>query len=633
MKKIINHIFELNRVSKISIQILFDGFLIFFSFILSWYLRLDQTFYSYISEIWIFLIILLPTTLGIFFKLSFYKNIVRFISISFVKTAFLGSLISASLIYVTSYVVNLYLPRSIPLIYLLILLPTICGIRFQLSFLYYFYINKKRNKIAIIGTGSNGVKLAALMNQDDNNKLIAFFDNKKSIIGSKISGVVVYDLELIEKIILEENINSILISDQNISNKLNQNLLSYIEKFNIEVKKAPNLDEFTNYYTSVKLKDISIEDILGRKPIKSNPKLLDKDIKNKIILVTGAGGSIGSQLCMQIIKVKPKILILLELSEYNLYTINNDLMGYKLKHKSNIEIIPIIGSIQNKNQLNKIFKLFNINTVYHAAAYKHVPLIEMNIFEGIKNNIYGTKILVELSVKNKVKKFILISSDKAVRPTNYMGATKRVAEILCLLENKKQKNTTFSIVRFGNVLESSGSVVPLFKKQILNGGPVTVTDPEIERYFMTIQEASELVIQAGSMAKIDGEIFILDMGKRMKILKLAEQMIRLNGNIPIINKKDGSKASSKHIFIEFIGLRPGEKLIEELVYKTKIVKTEHPRIMKTKDSLKSVLDAEKNITKLILSCENNDFSETINLIKKIDHSFNFSQTTNDIFQN
>ena len=343
-----------------------------------------------------------------------------------------------------SYIFDLYLPRSIPLIYLLLLLLGICGIRFQLSFLYYFYVNRNRNKIAIIGTSKNGIKLANLMSQDDDNNLVAFFDNKKSIVGSKIRGVIVYDLELIEEIILKKKINILLISDQNISNKLNKNLLNYIEKFNIEVKKSPNLDHFINYYTTLKLKDISIEDILGRKPIKPNPKLLYQDIKNKIVLVTGAGGSIGTQLCLQIIKNNPKILILLELSEYNLYKINNELISYKIKYKLDTKIVPIIGSIQNKNKLNKIFKTFNLNTVYHAAAYKHVPLIEMNIFEGIKNNVYGTKLIVEISVKYKVNKFILISSDKAVRPTNYMGATKESQKFFACLKIKAKKYYFFN---------------------------------------------------------------------------------------------------------------------------------------------------------------------------------------------
>ena len=631
MKKILDHIFELNRFLKISIQILFDGFLIILSFILSWYMRLDQKFYSYIDEIWTYLIIILPITLIIFFRLSFYKNIVRFISISFIKTALLGSIISCLTIYAVSYALNLYMPRSIPLIYLLILLITVCGVRFQLNFLYFFYLNKKRKKIAIIGTNKNGIKLASLMDQDDDNNLVAFFDYKKSIIGSKIRGKYVYKIDLIENFIINKKINLILITDQNISKVLNNKLLNYIEKFKIEVKKAPNLDEFTNYYSTINLKDISIEDILGRKPIKSDPTLLGKDLKNKIVLVTGAGGSIGSELCIQIMKIKPKTLVLLELSEYNLYKINNELVNFKLNNNLKLQLIPVLGSVQNKTLLENIFSQFNVDTVYHTAAYKHVPLIEMNIFEGIKNNIYGTKILIESSIKHKINKFILISSDKAVRPTNYMGATKRVAEILCLLENKKQIKTIFSIVRFGNVLESSGSVVPLFKNQILNGGPVTVTDPKIERYFMTLQEASELVIQAGSMAKNNGEIFILDMGKRIKILKLAEQMIRLNGNIPLINKNQKANSDLKQIKIKFTGLRPGEKLFEELVHDTKIIKTNHPRIMKTKDSLKLKGIIEKDIFKLISYCKNEETEKAIAQLKTIDCDFNFSSKNNDIF--
>ena len=612
MKKIIEKMFEMDRFLKIFIQLLVDGTLIFFSIFCAWYLRLDQVSFLYFNEIKTYIIALIPITLILFYKLGFYQNIVRFISLSFLKSAFIGSLSSALLFFIISYTLNIFLPKSIPLIYLLILLITICGVRFQLNFIYQFYINKNRKRIGIIDTNQSGIKLAGLLNGDDESNLIAFFDEKPSIVGSKISGVLVYKLDHLKKIIVEKKINLLLITNSNIPKKINQNLLNCMQKLKIEVKKAPSLNNLKNFYDSIELKNISIEDIIGRKTIEPNTKLLDRDIKNKVVMVTGAGGSIGSELCIQILNRKPKTLILFELSEFNLYTINKNLLDKKVILDCETKIIPILGSIQNKNQLEDIFKFFKIDTVYHSAAYKHVPLLEMNIFQGIKNNIYGTKILIDVTKKYKTKKFILISSDKAVRPTNIMGATKRVAEILCLLSNESKSNTIFSIVRFGNVLQSSGSVVPLFNNQIKKGGPLTVTDPKVERYFMTIKEAAELVIQAGSMATISGDIFILDMGKRLKILKLAEQMIILNG-LKIKNQAnpDGD------IEIVYRGLGSGEKLHEELLIDGKSEKTSHPLIFKAIEKSLDFNDLKEKLDNLYIYLNKNEIKKTIETLSEI----------------
>ena len=403
-------------------------------------------------------------------------------------------------------------------------------------------------------------------------------------------------------------------------------LLNCIQKYKVEIKKPSLSNQFANFYDKKKLQNISIEDLLGRNPIKPNLKLLDKNIKNKITLITGAGGSIGSKICLNILKRKPKKIILFENSEYNLYKTAKLLNEYNIYNNLNVEILPVLGSIQDKSALNRIFDNNNIDTLYHVAAYKHVPLLEDNIIEGIKNNVYGTKLLIDLSIKYNVRKFILISSDKAVRPTNYMGATKRIAEILCLLGNKRQNKTKFCIVRFGNVLGSSGSVVPLFNQQISKGGPVTVTDCKIERYFMTIQEATELVIQASSMANKGAEIFILDMGKRIKILDLAKQMIKLNGLIPIINTNKNYKLKSNEMLIKFTGLRPGEKLIEELVHNTKIMKTEHPRIMKTSDNILNLNNKlNDNIIELIQLCDGKNIKKIYETLIEIDFNFKLSK--------
>ena len=626
MKKLIENIFELNRFVKIFIQLIVDGILIVISFLLAWYLRFDQNFSILIPDIWMFFYTLIPLTLFIFFKLAFYKNVVRFISTSFIKISLLGSIFSSSLIYLSAFIFELYLPRSIPLIYLLLLLTFTCGVRLQLGFLYHYYMREKTNKIVIIDASKNSIKIANFLHRDNENNVIAFLDNKKSIIGTEISGIPVFNIDKIDNVILNKKINIVLITTNEISRKLNESLLNCIQKYKVEIKKPSLPNQFTNFYDKKKLQDISIEDLLGRKPIKPNLGLLDKNIKNKITLITGAGGSIGSKLCLNILKRKPKKIILFENSEYNLYKIAKLLNEYKVYNNLNVEILSVLGSIQDKSALNRIFDNNNIDTLYHAAAYKHVPLLENNIIEGIKNNVYGTKLLVDLSIKYNVKKFILISSDKAVRPTNYMGATKRIAEILCLLGNQRQNKTKFCIVRFGNVLGSSGSVVPLFNQQISKGGPITVTDSKIERYFMTIQEATELVIQASSMTNKGAEIFILDMGKRIKIIDLAKQMIKLNGFIPVINTNKNYKLKSNEVLIKFTGLRPGEKLIEELVYNTKIMQTEHPRIMKTSDNILNLNDKlDDNIIKLIQLCDRRNIKKIYETLIEIDFDFKLSK--------
>ena len=629
MKRIIENIFELNRFAKISIQLIVDGLLIFFSLLCAWFIRLDQTSFFFTNEIKTSLLILIPITLLLFYKLGFYKNIVRFISISFIRTAFFGSIISSTFIYLIAYVSDQYLPRSIPMIYLLILLISTCGVRFQLSFLYHFYMDKKSTRTAIINANKKGIKMANFLHRDSENKVVAFFDDKSSITNTNIASIPVFKLNQLENIISKKKIDLILLADHDINDKLNQVLINCIQKFHLDVKKIPDINEFKNYQSSKNLENISIEDILGRKPVKSNPELLDKNLKNKVVVVTGAGGSIGRELCFHILKRNPKILILFEISEFNLFRIDNDIKNLKIKVKT----IPILGSIQNEKILEFIFSKFKVNTIYHAAAYKHVPLIEMNILEGIKNNILGTSKIVKKSIQYNVNNFILISSDKAVRPTNNMGATKRVAEFLCLSENSNKIKTTFSIVRFGNVVGSSGSVVPLFKSQINNGGPVTVTHPKIERYFMTIQEAAELVIQAGSLTKKSGEIFILDMGKSIKILDLAKQMIKMNGFIPKIQYKKNNTNENNEISIKFTGLRAGEKMKEELVYKTQIKKTEHPRIFKTKDNFKPNYSYNKNLSKLLMACKKNNVEETIMLLKLINKDFKNLSSKEDIITN
>jgi len=386
-------------------------------------------------------------------------------------------------------------------------------------------------------------------------------------------------------------------------------IINRLEPYPVLVRSVPGVSELAQGKLKIDdLNIVSINDLLGRDPVPPNQDYLKSNISNKVVMITGAGGSIGSELCRQIIQLQPKKVILFEQNEFSIYAIDQELVEMKL----NIEIVPILGSILDKQLVRRVCRKFSIQTIYHAAAYKHVPMIEWNNFAGIDNNIFGTLSCAEAAFSENVENFVLISTDKAVRPTNTMGATKRFAEmVLQALSQKygdKKQSTNFSMVRFGNVLDSSGSVIPLFRKQIANGGPVTVTDPEIIRYFMTIPEAAQLVIQAGAMSK-GGDVFVLDMGSPVKILDLAKKMIHLTG----LNVKDRENPNGD-IEILFTGLRPGEKLYEELLIGDKVLKTDHQLILRSKEEMLPWPELEVILKKLKASIEKQNFKEVRELL-------------------
>ena len=359
----------------------------------------------------------------------------------------------------------------------------------------------------------------------------------------------------------------------------------------------------------VEFKDVEIEDLLGRDPVVSNDELMAANISNKVVMVTGAGGSIGSELCRQIVQQRPKKLVLFELSEFALYAINQELSHYSKSHNLDVEIIPMLGSIQRKNRVEAILTTYNVQTIYHAAAYKHVPLVEHNVIEGVRNNVFGTLFLAQAAIKAKVDNFVLISTDKAVRPTNVMGTTKRMAELILQALSIEQTSTRFCMVRFGNVLGSSGSVVPLFRKQIRSGGPITLTHPDVTRYFMTIPEAAQLVIQAGSMGK-GGDVFILDMGESVKIIDLATKMIHLSGfEVKSELEPEGD------IEIKCTGLRPGEKLYEELLIGDNVSETEHKRIMTAQEHILPWPELNTLLNSLDDACHDFDHEAIRELLK------------------
>ena len=504
----------------------------------------------------LFLIPLLSIPIFSYFKI--YRSILRFISIESVfllfKSSVIYGLFSAIYFLIAIGSFNLY-AFTFLISHWFISLISITAIR--ITVVKYFSTGDHQSKVLIYGAGAAGSQLSAALTFSPEFRPVCFVDEDKSLQGNFVNGLKVYDDVMIPKLIKKMQINELLIAIPSAPRSVINNILSRVEGLPVKVRTLPGIAELAQgKVTLSKLKEVKIEDILGRETVQPNLDLLEKNIKSKNVLITGAGGSIGSELARQI-NIGPKSLTLLDASEFALYEIDRELndMGCDL----NI----ILASIGNKNKLDSVIQQYEIDTIYHAAAYKHVGLVQNNPFEAVENNIFGTLNVAQSAISNCVATFVLISTDKAVRPTNIMGATKRIAEqILQSLSNESKetiKKTSFSIVRFGNVLGSSGSAIPLFREQIKNGGPITVTDPQVIRYFMTIQEASQLVLQASGMSS-GGEIFLLDMGEPVRILDLAERMINLSG----MEVKSNSNPEGD-IEIIFTGLKPGEKLFEELL--------------------------------------------------------------------
>ncbi|EGU52111.1 Nucleoside-diphosphate sugar epimerase/dehydratase [Vibrio orientalis CIP 102891 = ATCC 33934] len=453
----------------------------------------------------------------------------------------------------------------------------------------------------IYGAGSAGRQLAQAMRSSDSHKVEAFVDEDQSLRRSVISGIAVESVKDIPKLVAKHKISQILLAIPSASRAKRKEIINSLVHLQAEVLTVPDLKEIVEGKAKIdELKDVAIEDLLGRDPVAPKRELLESNIKNKTVMVTGSGGSIGSELCRQIVHLSPKTLILFDVSEYGLYAIEREIRQVVCESRYNIEIVPLIGSVQRINRLSVIFKSFGVDTVYHAAAYKHVPLVEFNVVEGVRNNIFGTYYAAKAALEAGVESFVLISTDKAVRPTNVMGATKRMAELalqaLASGNSMGECRTNFSMVRFGNVLGSSGSVIPLFKHQISAGGPVTVTHPDIIRYFMTIPEAAQLVIQAGSMSR-GGDVFVLDMGEPVKIVDLAAKLIRLSG----FEVKDKLHPDGD-ISIEFSGLRPGEKLFEELLISDSVEGTSHPRVMTANENYLLLSEYLKLLESLDKAC-------------------------------
>lgn len=618
------YMLSLHRYSKRAIVLVTDLTLCIFCTWFAFLIRLEdlillRDFNFYLAAL--YSIIAIP----IFWLFGLYRTLYRYpglsIFVSILASTFVYGLLYFLIIGVygiegSSKQVGKFIPRSIGIIQPMLLFFAVIISRLIAKYLFSkkYPKNKIRNikkNVLIYGAGQAGTQLLTALENSPEYKLKGFLDDDPGLFKQNLLGQTIYSSENLDELIKKKNISTVFLALPSITRNERNQIIQKLNQFNLIVKTLPSLSEIIDgKITLSDIRDLNIEDLLNRDQVQPNIELLNKNINLKNIVVVGAGGSIGSELCKQIIKLKPKKLILIELNEYALYKIYEEL----LKNKNNdLEIVPLLTNAQDQSKLEMIFETFNVHTVYHAAAYKHVPLVEENICEGVKNNIFSTISIAQASVKKKILNLVFISSDKAVRPTNIMGASKRFAE-LCMQGLKKKfenSGTNFSIVRFGNVLESSGSVIPKFKEQIKNGGPVTLTHPEVTRYFMTVTEAAQLVIQAGAMGK-NSEVFLLDMGHSVKIKDLIYKMIKLSGLTVIDeNNKNGD------IEIKIIGLRAGEKLYEELLIGEKPQKTNHPKIQMTSDPHLPFDQLEKHIIDLKDLIDKNKASEVKNLLTKV----------------
>ncbi|MGL5728094.1 MAG: polysaccharide biosynthesis protein, partial [Plesiomonas sp.] len=470
--------------------------------------------------------------------------------------------------------------------------------------------------VLIYGAGESGRQLLPALMQAKEYFPVAFVDDNPRLHKAVIHGVTVYPSDKLNYLVERYGIKKILLAMPSVSKSQRQKVIARLEHLPCEVLSIPGMVDLVEGRAQISnLKKVSIDDLLGRDPVAPDAKLMAENITGKAVMVTGAGGSIGSELCRQIVRYKPAKLVLFELSEYALYAIEKELSALCDKEGLDVPVIPLLGSVQRQNRLQMVMKSFGIQTVYHAAAYKHVPLVEHNVVEGVRNNVFGTLYCAESAIESGVETFVLISTDKAVRPTNTMGTTKRLAELVLQALSARQSKTRFCMVRFGNVLGSSGSVVPLFEKQIAQGGPVTLTHRDIIRYFMTIPEASQLVIQAGAMGH-GGDVFVLDMGDPVKIYDLAKRMIRLSG----LSVRD-DKNPDGDIAIEVTGLRPGEKLYEELLIGDSVQGTSHPRIMTANEVMLPWQELSLLLKELDQACHNFDHERIRSLLLQAPAAF------------
>lgn len=561
----------------------------------------------------------------LFMRMGLYLTVVRFMGheamLAMVKA------VSASTLFFVLFVALNHITISIAefVIYWGVAFALVGGVRFSIREIVHRGKRKQKDNVLIYGAGSTGMQLLVSLHNGGKYEPVALVDDNQDLWGTVLQGVKVSSPNSILDLLEMYEVDQVLLAMPRTRKCRRQEILKLLEPLSIRVKTVPSFDQLVNGEARIEqLTDVDIEDLLGRDPVTPNSDLLNANIYGKKVLVTGAGGSIGAELCRQIIQCEPKRLILFERCEYALYSIDKELQEHVESEGLDVDLIAVLGCVQDRDRVSSVFEAFDVDTIYHAAAYKHVPMVEQNVIEGVRNNVFGTYTTAKVAGDLGVETFVLVSTDKAVRPTNVMGASKRMAELILQGLSRECSSTCYSMVRFGNVLGSSGSVVPLFKKQVKEGGPITVTHPEIIRYFMTIPEAAQLVVQAGAMAK-GGDVFVLDMGEPVRIADLARTMVRLMG----LEVKEGD-SDLGDIEIKYSGLRPGEKLFEELLIGENAHGTAHPRIMKAHEISLPWEELSLVLEELALACEEKDCEAIRALLLNSETGYVPSEKVNDL---
>jgi FlaA1/EpsC-like NDP-sugar epimerase len=613
---ILKKISEMSRQKKILLMLMFDFLLLPISLWSAVGLRTDNWSFGQQFPPLVYLLASL-VAIPVFIRMGLYRSVVRYMEDRAILTII--SAVTISIAIFGSLVFFLHVPnvpRGALIIYWLLAIVYIVCSRFLVRTAFRRF-GRQGQRVIIYGAGEAGRQLAVALQAGPDFAPVAFVDDDSSKERLNIAGLRVYAVEQLKNLIDEHRISQVLLAIPSASRTRRIEIVNQLEPLAVEVRVVPGMaDMVSGEVRLADIREVEVDELLGRDVVAPNRDLLSQSIAGKTVMVTGAGGSIGSELCRQIIRNGPVRLVLYEISEFALYSIEYELKQTIVAKNLQIELVPVLGSVQNGDRMFGIMTNYGVQTIYHAAAYKHVPIVEFNMAEGILNNTIGTRTTAEAAIRANVESFVLISTDKAVRPTNVMGASKRMAE-LCLQAFAEDRNirTRFSIVRFGNVLGSSGSVVPLFRKQIADGGPVTVTHPDIIRYFMTIPEAAQLVIQAGAMGG-SGEVFVLDMGQPVKIVDLARRMIHLSG----CQVRDEAHPDGD-IEIQFSGMRPGEKLYEELLIGDDVSGTGHARIMKANESFLTRRKLDEKIRDLIEACLVNDCDAMRGILLECVHGF------------
>ena len=622
---------DLPKNEKLIFSILIDVFLCITTVWISFYLRVGYFPFNKL--------LILPSIASIVFAIpvfyfsGLYRTIFRYSGwpalLTVSKSIFIYGLLFSLLITFFSFK---DIPRTIGLIQPILLFLAVGSSRafvgYWIGDLYKNRIKESKLPKAIIyGAGYAGRKLSIALEDNNSFKVVGFIDDDPLKNGRVLRGKPIYLAKKLDFLVKNKNIKYLFLALPKMKSSERTKIINKVSKYNLLIRTLPNLSELAKgNIVKSDLIELEIDDLLGREKVEPDKVLMQKNIKSKVVLVTGAGGSIGSELCRQILNIKPKKLLLLDANEFSLYSILNELET--LQNDKDLEIIPILTSIQNKKKISILLNTWKPDTIYHAAAYKHVPIVEQNLAEGLKNNVFGTLVFAEASIKSKVSNFVFISTDKAVRPTSVMGASKRLGEmILQALYDKQssQEATKFSMVRFGNVLDSSGSVIPKFRKQIKDRVPITLTHPDISRYFMTIKEAAELVIQASAMSD-GGDVFVLDMGDSVKIIDLAKKMINLSG----LKLKEGNNQEGD-ISIEITGLRPGEKLYEELLIGNNSELTIHPKIFRAREDFLKWEILNPDLVNLEKFISDNDSKKIIQIMEKLVSGYKPSAIIQDLF--